>query len=212
MIAALLYSRPVLLILLWVNALGTVYGYYWYKNQLVHTYETMDRWLLPFVPDSPTASLFFTFSLLFMLYGNRIGGSAAGRALLAARGFVDAFALITSVKYGIWAVAMIAAGGWQGDEIVWQEWMLIVSHLGMAAEAFVYAPLMRFGAAAAASAAVWTLANDYFDYPLGVFPWLPQELLDDLPAIERFTVVLSLASAAAAFGILAAKRKRQYKV
>ncbi|WP_338131271.1 DUF1405 domain-containing protein [Cohnella rhizosphaerae] len=38
---------------------GTVYGYYWYKNQLVETMRTQPAWQLPFVPDSPTASLFF---------------------------------------------------------------------------------------------------------------------------------------------------------
>ncbi|MET0960494.1 MAG: DUF1405 domain-containing protein, partial [Psychrobacillus psychrotolerans] len=46
-----------------VNLFGTIYGYYWYKGQLSQT-ET--KFLL-FVPDSPTASLFFTIALFAWL-------------------------------------------------------------------------------------------------------------------------------------------------
>lgn len=212
MLRTFLYSRTVLILLFWINALGTVYGYYWYKKQLLFTYETMERWLLPFVPDSPTASLFFTLSLAFILYDRGDGLSrvkvGGGRVRAAVRGFVDAFAFITSIKYGIWAVAMILAGGLQGDSIVWEEWMLVVSHLGMAAEALVYAPLLRFGPAAIAAVSAWTLLNDYLDYNKGIFPWLPRELMDDLPAIERFTVALSLVCIAAAWGVFAVFRRR----
>lgn len=207
MFITLLYSRRMLILLFWINALGTVYGYYWYKNQLIHTYFTMDRWLLPFVPDSPTASLFFSLSLLFILYDRKTERTGGGRGRAALRAFVDAFAVITSIKYGIWAVAMIIAGGLQGDPIVWQEWMLVVSHLGMAAEVLVYAPLLRFGPAAIAAVSAWTLCNDYLDYHKGIFPWLPDELLDDLPGIERFTVALSLVSIATAAGIYAVNRR-----
>ncbi|EPR28178.1 putative membrane spanning protein [Geobacillus sp. WSUCF1] len=53
---ALLASRPVVWLLLFVNAAGTIYGYYWYRYQLADTPPVF----LPFVPDSPTASLFFS--------------------------------------------------------------------------------------------------------------------------------------------------------
>ncbi|KPD00816.1 hypothetical protein LR69_00898 [Geobacillus sp. BCO2] len=56
---ALLASRPVVWLLLFVNAAGTIYGYYWYRYQLADTPPVF----LPFVPDSPTASLFFLSSL-----------------------------------------------------------------------------------------------------------------------------------------------------
>lgn len=51
---AILAARPVVWLLLFVNAAGTVYGYYWYRYQLAETPPVF----LPFVPDSPTASLF----------------------------------------------------------------------------------------------------------------------------------------------------------
>lgn len=51
---AIFASRPVVSLLLLVNAAGTVYGYYWYRYQLAETPPLF----LPFVPDSPTASLF----------------------------------------------------------------------------------------------------------------------------------------------------------
>ena len=48
-----------------VNIVGTIYGYVWYRWQLVETPAIF----LPFVPDSPTASLFFVFVLVAFLIG-----------------------------------------------------------------------------------------------------------------------------------------------
>ena len=122
------FSKLMLWLLFITNAAGSVYGYMWYGNQLRHTYETMDRWLLPFVPDSLTASLFFTFSLLFIIIDRSYAeGMEHSRTYKGIRAFVDAFAVVTLIKYGIWAVSMIFAGGIQGDPIVWKEWMLVVS-------------------------------------------------------------------------------------
>lgn len=210
MLKALFFSKAMLWLLFWINAAGTVYGYMWYANQLKHTYETMDLWLLPFVPDSPTASLFFTVSLLFMIAERSNGAHwLNGAVWRGVRGFIDAFAVITSLKYGIWAVAMIVAGASQGDVIVWQEWMLIGSHLGMAAQVIVYAGWLRYGRIAIAAVAVWTLVNDYLDYHRGIFPWLPSVLHDDLHIIEWFTIGLSLACVAAAWALHRAYRHRK---
>lgn len=65
---ALLASRSVVWLLFAVNAAGTAYGYYWYRYQLADTPPLF----LPFVPDSPTASLFFSSS-------SALGCSAGGR-------------------------------------------------------------------------------------------------------------------------------------
>ncbi|MFD2879260.1 DUF1405 domain-containing protein [Paenibacillus rhizoplanae] len=91
-----------------MNLLGTVYGYMWYGNQLTFTAQTEPLWLLPFVPDSPTASLFFTAALLLLLYPPR------GLTGTLVRELIEALAVLTSVKYGIWAVSIIVAGGYQG--------------------------------------------------------------------------------------------------
>ncbi|GAB2692203.1 hypothetical protein GCM10027018_09300 [Paenibacillus thermoaerophilus] len=184
-------SRWVLGLLLLINVPGTIYGYIWYGQQLVWTVtEKRLPMLLPFVPDSPTASLFFTLAIGILYLEN---GREPKRPT-PLRSFAEAFAVLTSFKYGIWAVAMIAAGAMQGDALQWQDYMLIVSHLGMALEALLFAPWFRYGLGSALAAGLWTLFNDLFDYSLGIFPWLYKELLDDLPAIALFTVCLTLFS------------------
>lgn len=184
--------------LFWVNFLGTIYGYIWYGNQLKYTAETMSPLYLPFVPDSPTASLFFTWFLLILLLGrahDKVTDRKPGGGI---SGFVEAFAVITSFKYGIWAVAMIMAGAYQGDRLVWQDWMLTISHLGMAMEALLYYRFYRFRWMAVLFVACWVLLNDIMDYAAGVYPWLPEVLEDDLTQIASFTMLLSWASIAVA--------------
>ena len=193
-----LSKRFVLWFLLISNALGTVYGYIWYGDQLQFTAERNPWWQLPFVPDSPTASLFFTIALFMLLFPpKRLGG-------MFFQQFIEAMAVVTSVKYGIWACAMIFAGAWQGSEMIWQDWMLVASHTAMAVEALIYVKLFHIRWTALTSAAAWTLLNDTVDYTFGVFPWLPSQLDDDLPAVEAFTYGLTLFSWLAAW--IAVKR------
>jgi uncharacterized membrane protein YpjA len=108
------------------------------------------------------------------------------------RGIVEVFALITSIKYGVWAVAMIMAGAAQGDAVSWQDWMLTASHLGMAAEVLLFARFYTFRIVPIAIVAIWTLWNDFMDYGKGIYPWLPKVLDDDLGSIETFTLILSI--------------------
>jgi uncharacterized membrane protein YpjA len=186
-----LTSRPMLWLLFVVNALGTVYGYIWYWQQIEYTIENHPLWQVIFVPDSPTASLFFTLSLLYLLFPvlNR-----QTSALIWIRPLIEALAVVTSLKYGLWAVTMIAAGAAQGDQLQWEHYMLIVSHLGMAVEGLLFVRFMMFGRLAAFIALLWLLWNDAVDYTYGVFPWLPKELEDDLNAIQIFTIGLSVFS------------------
>lgn len=185
--------RGVIWLLFIVNLLGTVYGYIWYGNQLKFTAENYPAWLLPFVPDSPTASLFFTLALLLMLYPPKGIKGALVREL------IEALAVVTSVKYGIWAVSIIFAGGYQGDAVNWKDWMLVVSHTGMAVEALIYARFFSFRRLLPL-AVLWTLANDMVDYSVGIYPWLPSVLEDDITEVQNFTIILTLLSAAAAWG------------
>lgn len=181
--------------LFWINLLGTIYGYMWYGNQLVYTAQEMSPLYLPFVPDSPTASLFFTIFIVCLLMDRKRASSGAieaPRQIGVVRGFIEAFGLITSFKYGVWAVSMIVSAAYQGDALVWQDWMLIGSHLGMAVEALLYFAFYRFGFVAITLVAAWVLWNDYMDYAVGVYPWLPEALLDDLQAVASYTVALSV--------------------
>ncbi|WP_340024419.1 DUF1405 domain-containing protein [Paenibacillus sp. FSL K6-1096] len=185
-------DRRIIWLLFIVNLLGTVYGYMWYGNQLQFTAETEPLWLLPFVPDSPTASLFFTLALLLLLYPPK------GLTGTMVRQLIEALAVVTSVKYGIWAVSIIVAGGYQGDSITWKDWMLIVSHTGMAVEALIYARFFNLRRMLPV-ALLWTFANDMVDYSQGVYPWLPSVLDDDVEAVQYFTMGLTLFSTAAAW-------------
>ncbi|WP_238652990.1 DUF1405 domain-containing protein [Paenibacillus piscarius] len=185
-------DRKIIWLLFIVNLLGTVYGYMWYGNQLQFTAETEPLWLLPFVPDSPTASLFFTLALLLLLYPPRSLTGTLTRQL------IEALAVVTSVKYGIWAVGIIVAGGYQGDSITWKDWMLMISHTGMAVEALIYARFFSFRRMIPV-ALLWAFANDMVDYSQGVYPWLPSVLDDDLEAVQYFTMGLTLLSTAAAW-------------
>jgi uncharacterized membrane protein YpjA len=187
---AFLMDRRLLWLLFIFNGLGTAYGYVWYGGQLRWTVEHHPLWRIVFVPDSPTASLFFTIWLLLVL----IAPARESGAYRVFRIAVEALAVLTLVKYGVWAVVMNAAQGLQGDPLDWQNWMLIASHAAMAVEGLLYARFMRFGKVAALLAFGWMMLNDAMDYGVGIYPWLPSVLEDDLPAIAWFTYSLSVAS------------------
>lgn len=187
---ALLLDRRLLWLLFTCNAIGTVYGYIWYGSQLQWTIAHQPLWQIVFVPDSPTASLFFTVWLLMFLHPPQ----RPSRLYRMVRTGVEALAVLTLVKYGIWAVVMNAAQGLQGVPLDWQNWMLIASHAAMAVEGLLYAPFMGFGRLAALLAWLWMTLNDALDYGVGIYPWLPEVLEDDLRMIAGFTFILSAVS------------------
>jgi uncharacterized membrane protein YpjA len=186
-----LTSKVIVWTLFIVNLAGTLYGFEWYWSQMMYTITEKPLWYVWFVPDSPTASLFFTLTLLYLIRDG-IQESPLEKRASALRGFVEAFALITSFKYGIWAVAMIVAGAAQGNIINWQDWMLTVSHLGMAVEALMFARFYTYRWLSIMAVAAWTFWNDFMDYHHGIFPGLPDVLMDDLGWIEKFTISLSV--------------------
>lgn len=199
---SMLWSRSFLLhkrmlwLLLWVNGLGTIYGYEWYRAQLVRTFHNEPTWLLPFVPDSPTASLFFTLAIAYLLRDHY----RRSQRHSVLRHMIEALAVVTSIKYGIWAVAMIALGTAQGDPFYWQHGMLSVSHIGMVVEAMLFLRFFSFRAIHLLFTALWTLCNDLVDYTFGVYPYLSFPGVQQwLPWIKLFTIGLSVFSVAYAF-------------
>ncbi len=196
-----LLSRNVLLhpAILWLTMIiyvpGTVYGYYWYKGQLIETWNEHPHWQLPFVPDSPTASLFFALALLWLWVSPKRSRHAWINAI---RGIIETLGVVTSVKYGIWATAIIFAGQAQGDVLVWEHWMLIIGHSAMAIMALLYARFFTFGGMALLAAAAWTFLNDTVDYTYDVYPYLPSQLDDDVPYVAMFTFALTALSVLAA--------------
>ena len=121
----ILSHKSFLWILLFINLIGTVYGYDWYMWQLEITEPKF--WI--FVPDSPTASLFFTLAIIGWLIGRNFK-------------LMEALALITLVKYGLWAVVMNLLTLVETGSIGWVGWMLVGSHFAMALQALLYSPLV----------------------------------------------------------------------
>lgn len=180
-IYSILGNRSVLVLLLIVNFFGTAYGYYWYKSQLA---DTPPKFLL-FVPDSPTASLFFLLVLVAFILGKNWP-------------LLEALALVTLFKYGIWAVVMnflvfVVSGELDGIGL-----MLMLSHGAMAVQGILYSPFYRFKPWHLIVTGIWTLHNDVIDY---VFLMMPRyHMLDDyIPQIGYFTFWLSIASLAVAY-------------
>src|SRR5699024_12279912 len=101
----------------------TIYGYYWYKYQL----ETTLFIFIPFVHDSPTASLFFTIFLLFFMFDKHVT-------------YIEALVITSLIKYGIWAVVMNILTLIITGSLDWQGYMLIASHGAMAIQGVLYAP------------------------------------------------------------------------
>ncbi|WP_336824661.1 DUF1405 domain-containing protein [Sporosarcina sp. USHLN248] len=170
----MLTHKSFLWILLFINIIGTVYGYDWYMWQLKSTEPIF--WI--FVPDSPTASLFFCIALIGWLIHKNFK-------------LVEALALITLVKYGLWAVVMNLLTLAETGDIGWQGWMLIGSHLAMAIQAILYIPMYRFEFKHIVIAAIWTLHNDVIDYVFGQMP-IYYDLMKHMNVIGYFTFWLSI--------------------
>ncbi|MCY8945848.1 DUF1405 domain-containing protein [Bacillus atrophaeus] len=185
----LLGQRPMLLLVLAVNFLGTVYGYYWYLPQLL---ETPARFLV-FVPDSPTATFFFLFVLLSFLMKRNAK-------------LFEALALVTLVKYGLWAVGMNLLVLFVTGELPWQGYMLIGSHFAMAVQGVLYSPYFRFRLWHLVLAAIWTLHNDVIDYLFGMMPQYFM-LSDYMTYIGYATFWLSLFSIALAYYLVVSKKQ-----
>ena len=186
----ILSHKSFLWILLYVNLLGTVYGYYWYMGQLEITEPKF--WI--FVPDSPTASLFFTIAIIGWLIGRNFK-------------LIEALALITLVKYGLWAVVMNLLTLVETGTMDPVGWMLIGSHFAMAVQAVLYSRLYRFGAIHIAIAAIWTLHNDVIDYVFGQMP-IYRDLMKHIDQIGYFTFWLSIACIYLAYWVWKKRTKK----
>ena len=188
MIQYMLGKKSILLMLFFINFFGTVYGYFWYGYQLA---ETPAHFLI-FVPDSPTASLFFVIVLLAFLFRKNVP-------------FVEALAIVTLFKYGVWAVIMNILVLVINGSLPWESYMLVASHLGMAIQGLLYAPYYRFKVWHLLVAAVWTLHNDVIDYVFGMMPRY-SVLMDYMNPIGYFTFWLSMISLLIAYALVINKR------
>lgn len=117
----------------------------------------------------------------------------------------EALALVTLVKYGLWAVVMNVLVLVVTGSLHWTGYMLIASHFAMAVQGVLYAPHFRFKGWHLALAAVWTLHNDAIDYLFGMMP--NYSMLDQyMPQIGYFTFWLSIASIGLAYYLVLSRK------
>ncbi|MYL41989.1 lipoprotein heptaprenylglyceryl N-acetyltransferase LhaT [Virgibacillus salexigens] len=190
MIKYILLDRRFLILLFVINLLGTIYGYMWYESQLS---ETLPIFFI-FVPDSPTASLFFTIFLLFFIFRKNVP-------------YIEALAMITLFKYGVWAVIMNLLTLIIDGSLSWQGYMLMASHGAMAIQGLLYAPYYKLKLRHIVVAAIWTLHNDVIDY---VFEQMPvyASLTNYMNEIGYFTFWLSILSIALSYFLTSASRQK----
>ncbi|WP_245997950.1 DUF1405 domain-containing protein [Aquisalibacillus elongatus] len=169
-------DRTFIILLLIINFLGTIYGYIWYEYQLVRT----PLHFIPFVPDSPTASLFFVIVLIGFLAGKHYR-------------LFEALAMLTLFKYGVWAVVMNILTFNETGIITFSGLLLIVSHGAMAVQGLLYASFYDIKPVHVVIAAIWTLHNDIIDYVYGMMP-IYGSLDQYMEHIGYFTFWLSLIS------------------
>jgi|SRR5699024_722363 len=174
MLRHILLDKRFILLLFIINFFGTIYGFLWYKSQLAITPPIF----LPFVPDSPTASMFFTIFLLFFLFDKNTP-------------YIEALALMSLFKYGIWAVVMNVLTLYTVGSLGWQGYMLIASHAGMAIQGLLYAPFYRIRLRHFTVAAIWILHNDIIDYVYEMMP-IYGSLTKHMNEIGYFTFWLSI--------------------
>lgn len=191
-LSTILRNRNFLILLFGINFLGTIYGYMWYGNQLARTPAIF----LPFVPDSPTASLFFTIFLGFYLYGRNVP-------------YIEALAITTLFKYGVWAVVMNILTLMMDGYLSPQGYMLILSHAGMAIQGLVYAPLYRFKIRHLVVASIWMIHNDFIDYVFGMMPTYGS-LNIYMNEIGYFTFWLTFLSIGIAYYLVIRKKVKVY--
>ncbi|MFZ3578156.1 DUF1405 domain-containing protein [Virgibacillus sp. DJP39] len=191
MLHYILRDKLFLLLLFFVNLFGTIYGYIWYGSQLAATPDIF----LVFVPDSPTASLFFTIVVLFFLFKKNAP-------------YIEALAIITLFKYGIWAVAMNILTLVVSGSLGWQGYMLMVSHGAMAIQGLLYAPYYRIKVRHIVVAAIWTLHNDIIDYVFNMMP-VYSSLNVYMNKIGYFTFWLSVVSIFIAYALTIKNKNKQ---
>ncbi|MEG6615114.1 DUF1405 domain-containing protein [Peptococcaceae bacterium 1198_IL3148] len=142
-------------ILVVINLLGSIYGYYWYRQQLA----TTEFYFWPVIPDSPLSTTLFGLALLLALIGWRLP-------------ILQTLAVTACIKYGIWAVALMSHYWHYHGTVEITEIMLWLSHLGMVIQGIWFLNNLYIPVRAVLVVAVWFLINDAMDYLLGLHPYL----------------------------------------
>ena len=173
LLKTMLMNRPFLWLLFVFNLLGSIYGFYWYGNQMA---DTEWYWNL-FVPDSPTSSTLFTIVVLLWLLGRRSR-------------WLEMLSMVTNLKYGIRACGVIITYWNANGTVDGTDLMLMLSHGAMAVEVVLYNFNYKFDRSVLWIGACWLLVNDFVDYVYDIHPWLQDERFTAY--IQFWTPVLNL--------------------
>jgi len=138
-----------------INLAGSVYGYYWYAQQLAST----PFYYWPFVSDSPFSTTLFTFALIARLRGWR-------------NDWLPVVAFVCCLKYGFWAVVLISHYWFAKGTVTPVETALWLSHWGMVLEGWAYLHTLELKRTAVVGSVFWLAANDFLDYAGGLHPYL----------------------------------------
>ena len=171
---SLLERRDVFYLALMANIAGTIYGWYYYRYQLLSTPPHL--WFL--VTDSPNSTLFFVVALVLMKL-NRKNDS------------VSFFASANLIKYGLWTdfVLLFHRDFFFAPERYLLYSGIFVTHFLMAVEALPLAYTIGRIRWSFTLALIWLLGNDYVDYFHDLHPYIPEKGIE---VVTAFTIALSL--------------------
>lgn len=144
-----------------INFVGSLYGFWWYRNQLQAT--PAKYWLI--VPDSPGSTFLLTIWLILLALG--ADWRKPGMQILGAIAFVS------NMKYGLWTATVLPQAGikwgWEFDYI-----HLSLSHASMWVEGMLFSRYYKPALVPALVALSWMLFQDLMDYQtLMTHPGLP---------------------------------------
>lgn len=161
--AAVARKRQWWWVLVGINFVGSLYGFYWYWPQLKET----PRWQWLIVPDSPGSTFLLFFWLLFLLAG--VDWKKPWMQILGA------IAFISNMKYGLWTATVLPEAGikfgWDFDFI-----HLSMSHFAMFVQGMLFARFYKPKLVPALVAFGWMYFQDLIDYKvLMTHPTLPYD-------------------------------------
>lgn len=170
--------------LILLNLFGSIYGFTWYKEQLLDN----SLKLRIFIPDSPLASTFFTIFLILYLFNKKIP-------------LIEVLAAVSLFKYGFWTIIVVIWGGWATEAsiiklitletISWTDVMLIFTHLLMIFQSIIFYKKYSFGFWYILLAGIWLLTNDLLDYTMNTHPILPDSISSLDYVVGKYTFYLS---------------------
>lgn len=170
--------------LIFVNLFVLIYGFTWYKEQLLEN----SLKLLIFIPDGLLASLFFIIFLMLYLFGKRVP-------------IIEALAAVSLFKYGVWTIMVVIWGGWAKEAsfiklltletIDWTEVLLILTYILMILQAVLFYKKYSFGFWSIIFAGIWILTNDFLDYTLDIHPSLPESISSLDYKVGKYTFYIS---------------------